>query len=405
MKTKFIYSAVILAFLISGCSNDRSDNLTKSPSQDEAKVMKAKKTLLAFAETQNSFPMFSKDPTAMSAKSNVLGKKSSKNAGLASNADFSYNHMLVDMATGNADYACGPTAIDYYIGDIIGDWGENEFNAYFSFSDLIWYYYFLIENTESSNETFGIDGEYTNVTNRTFKSLKSFWDIPNDIIIFGAHGSFFDDTDKVEEILELYRYYHWIDPATTDDEIKDLAEAIQTVFGSDEFWNFEHPLLSFNAFAASADEFFTDIALKIVMGDGIQDAYVALGYGDVATQAILAHEYGHHIQFANDIEFEFTPEGTRETELMADALSAYYLTHKRGATMNWKRVQSFLQVYFLIGDCQFDNPNHHGTPDQRMRAAKFGYDVATDTKKKGKILESEDFIELFYDAMEDIIED
>jgi hypothetical protein len=88
---------------------------------------------------------------------------------------------------------------------------------------------------------------------------------------------------------------------------------------------------------------------KIVMGDGIQKAYFDMGLGDVATQAIMSHEYGHQVQFANPtlVPFENTPESTRATELMADALSAYYLTNKRGAAMNWHRVQDFLSCFLL----------------------------------------------------------
>ena len=60
---------------------------------------------------------------------------------------------------------------------------------------------------------------------------------------------------------------------------------------------------------------------------------------------------------------------TRYTELMADAYSAYYLTHKRGAAMNRHRVAGFLEVFYQIGDCAYTNNGHHGTPNQRMNAA------------------------------------
>ena len=38
---------------------------------------------------------------------------------------------------------------------------------------------------------------------------------------------------------------------------------------------------------------------KIVMGDGILEGYTALGFGDVAPQAIFAHEFAHQIQYEN----------------------------------------------------------------------------------------------------------
>ena len=56
-------------------------------------------------------------------------------------------------------------------------------------------------------------------------------------------------------------------------------------------------------------------------------------------------------------------ERTRYTELMADAMAGYFLTHKRGAAMNRHRVAQFLAVFFQVGDCAFDFPSHHGTPN------------------------------------------
>ena len=88
-------------------------------------------------------------------------------------------------------------------------------------------------------------------------------------------------------------------------------------------------------------------------------------------------------------------ELTRHTELMADAFAAYYLTHSRGASMNRKRVEQFLQVFFEVGDCAFTDRGHHGTPIQRMRAAQFGFDVADQAHKQGHILTAAQFHALF----------
>ena len=92
------------------------------------------------------------------------------------------------------------------------------------------------------------------------------------------------------------------------------------------------------------------------------------------------------------------PEQTRYTELMADAFSAYYLTHSRGGAMNRKRVEQFLEVFFEIGDCAFSSSGHHGTPNQRMAAAHFGFDIAAQAQKQGHILTSQQFHDLFVAA-------
>ena len=121
--------------------------------------------------------------------------------------------------------------------------------------------------------------------------------------------------------------------------------------------------------------------------------------GDVAAQAIFAHEFAHQIQFENeyfeDLGDVSAPEETRYTELMADAMAAYYLTHARGGTLNEKRVKQFLQVFYQLGGCGFTLNSHHGTPNQRMAAAQFGFRLADEAQKQGHILTSEQFHELF----------
>jgi hypothetical protein len=98
-----------------------------------------------------------------------------------------------------------------------------------------------------------------------------------------------------------------------------------------------------------------------------------------------------------------SPEATRRTELMADAFSAYYLSHARGATMQWKRVKQFLQVFFNLGDCYFESYNHHGTPTQRMAAAEWGYQLADNAQKQGHILTAQKFVKLFDAALPKIV--
>jgi predicted metalloprotease len=186
--------------------------------------------------------------------------------------------------------------------------------------------------------------------------------------------------------------------------VADAVEQSQILDGGD------FALFSFNAFAVSDPS--GVIPDKIVMGDGILASYEALGFGDVAPEAVYAHEFAHHIQFENGYQTEPIPgstppitqaERTRYLELMSDATAAYYLTHKRGATMNKHRVAEFLQAFFEIGDCGFTSPGHHGTPAQRMRAAEFGFSVADQAQKQGHILSSEAFHELFVAEFPDLV--
>jgi hypothetical protein len=263
-------------------------------------------------------------------------------------------------------------------------------------TDLVPTYESLLFQTRDSDTYFGYNGEYNRRMDKIERDVKGFWDIrSDDIQVLAMHGTVLADPSRTVPTYEsdVFLGLPTATAQTWAAEVQNVMQTEPTVNGGN------HPLFTFNAFAISAPEL--GIPDKIVMGDGILDAYKVLGFDDVALPAIFAHEFAHHIQFERGYFDELPPgsdpatvdqaELTRYTELMADALAAYYLTHKRGATMNAKRVAQFLQVFFEIGDCAFDNPGHHGTPIQRMRAAEFGFSVAAEAQKQGHILTADQF--------------
>jgi hypothetical protein len=261
-------------------------------------------------------------------------------------------------------------------------------------ADLIPTYDALLFQTNATPQYFGYRGQFTKTVQKTEREVKGFWDIASsDIQLIGMHGTMLTDAARVSA---TYNALFVLPPGLADlfaSLVGDGVRQSQVLSGGN------HPLFSFNAFAISAPGFIPD---KIVMGDGILAGYESLGFGDVAAQGIFAHEFGHHIQFANDY-FEndvhattgTAAERTRYTELMADAYAAYWLTHKRGAALNQKRVEQFLEVFYQIGDCGFTSSGHHGTQNQRMRAAQFGFDIADQAHKQGHIMSSEAFHALF----------
>lgn len=250
----------------------------------------------------------------------------------------------------------------------------------------------LYFTNDESGRYFGSDGQYTQRNLKTFKDLERFWNIETDNIVFNAmHGNMLLDRERlIIADMIVYRDSRAVAEMWADNILWVLENF-------PELQNGDHPIFTFNAFAFGGfDSPSLQVPPKVIMGDGIQEAFDAIGYGDVATQAILAHEFGHQIQFQlNLFSPVATPENTRRTELMADAYAAYYLSHARGASMQWKRVQQFLQVYYNIGDCQFTNSGHHGTPEQRMAAAMWGYSIADSAQKQGHILSAEEFTALF----------
>ena len=271
------------------------------------------------------------------------------------------------------------------------------------FADQVPTYEALLFGVDDNSTFIGYNGEYTQRMNRTERDVKRFWDIDSDDIqVFAMHGTMLADPSRTIPTYTSPLVFA-IPQATAETwaaEVQNVMQTEPTVHGGN------HPLFTFNAFAFSGSfNGLPQIPDKIVMGDGVLDAYKVLGFDDVALQAIFAHEFGHHIQFQRNF-FDELPAGadpatvnlaelTRHNELMADAFAAYYLTHKRGAAMNKHRVAEFLQVFFNVGDCQFSSSGHHGTPAQRMRAAQFGFNVADQAHKQGHILTAAQFHALF----------
>jgi hypothetical protein len=307
------------------------------------------------------------------------------------------------------DYVCSPNTpvTDWYraaVGEVIAE-EPAIFDLLYNqlLADLVPTYDALLFQTDDTPQYFGYNGEYTRIMLKTERDVKRFWDIfSDDIQLLGMHGTMLLDEERVAAVYSSFVF--GVPPADAEFFAALVADAVA---GSETLNGGNHPLFSFNAFAFSTDVL--PIPDKIVMGDGILAGYEAVGFEDVAPQAVYAHEFAHHIQYENGYFDDPVPgattvaELTRYTELMADAMAAYYLTHKRGGTMNRKRVEQFLEVFFQIGDCAFSNDGHHGTPNQRMAAAQLGFDVADQARKQGHILTSDQFHDLFVEAYPDLV--
>jgi hypothetical protein len=315
--------------------------------------------------------------------------------------------IVVSQLTGRAidedDYICpASTPIsDWWLDEVLTFLGEERelfIPLYVDWAaDLVPTYQALLFETSATPQYYGYNGEFTKAINKAERDLKRFWDIPSaDIQVVAMHGTVLTDTAKVAA---TYREVFGLSAAEAAEGAAIVREA---VLASELLDGGNHALFTFNAFAFSAPG--SGIPDKIVMGDAILEGFKVLGFGDVAPQAIFAHEFAHHIQYENDYFEDAVPgattqaELTRYTELMADAYAAYYLTHKRGGTLNQKRVEQFLQVFYQIGDCAFDDGGHHGTPNQRLAAARFGFALADQAQKQGQILTSEQFHDLFVAA-------
>ena len=298
---------------------------------------------------------------------------------------------------------CGDTPFDavtsFYNDALINSFFDLwDFN--FDAVDVVLDDYFVINQiaaqVENKNtDTFGAKGEYTNFVQKTVRNLESFWDMANLISVRGQHTSTLEDLDFIRYVYETYS-------DATPAEIDYLLSIA-------EYYNDYSDQIPENPFYA-VDGFATSTGI-IVIGDGLVSMLSETGLDPkVVWSGILAHEWSHQIQFQNyglwtypTPPFIGTPESTRMTELEADFFTGFYLTHKRGGTYNWKRVEDMLSAFYNIGDCLFQNPGHHGTPDQRLEAARQGYLQATAIKKKGHLPNAQSIHDAFIAALPTIV--
>ena len=312
------------------------------------------------------------------------------------------------QAINRNDYVCSEQnspVVQYMYDELYGIIAKESslfFSIYNIYGDLIPTYDALYFQTSATPQTYGYKGQFTTQVVNTERDIKAFWDIKSDDIqVVAMHGSMLLDQQRVARTYQLLGFSPTVAAAYAK-TIYDALSASTTMNGG----NFA--FLTFNAFAFST--YGTSVPDKIVMGDGVLESYAAIGFGDVAPQAIFAHEFAHHIQYENRYFNDLSSnryseaEQTRYTELMADAYAAYYLTHSRGAAMNQKRVEQFHEVFFQIGDCSFKSDGHHGTPNQRRAAAAFGFNLAAEAQRQGQILTSDAFHDLFLAAYPTLIE-
>lgn len=357
------------------------------------------------ATAPESSTLASADLAAVSTESELARRSQSILAGLTT------GHRLepyASRAINPGDYVCAPTQLDVWFGDaisaIIADPTELAIAQELLglAADVLPLYDAIFILDDASPQEFGYEGQYTNIMERTDRDARRFWDIASDDIqLLAMKGDILTD---VERMVAVYTYVYGLpEPLARQfaERVAELIDASNLLDGGN------HPLFVFNAFAVSAQPGVP--SPRIVMGDATLDFYEELGFGGVAAQGVYAHEFAHHIQFANGYFDDLDPatttsaERTRYTELMADAMAAYYLTHKRGAALNKHRVAEFFQVFFEIGDCAFTNSGHHGTPNQRMAAAEWGFNLADQAQKQGHILSAEEVYALFVEAYPDLI--
>lgn len=82
---------------------------------------------------------------------------------------------------------------------------------------------------------------------------------------------------------------------------------------------------------------------------------------------ILAHEFGHIIDFKNGLSLN-----GKYKELFADYIAGSYLFH-RATIFGWLNINEVAKSFYDKGSYNFNHPDFHGTPQERIDALTAGY--------------------------------
>jgi hypothetical protein len=292
-------------------------------------------------------------------------------------------------------YECEPTVVQTYIWSLLYD--IKDVGSFYriideyALDDLL--SYAAVYGPRVEEYVFGGSQPQTDEFKNHFSAMKSFWAAESDtedVLLKSFSGQMLNNTD-----LMVYTYV----------EIFGLEEEYASAIVRYVQWSIENdprlaglgydsPLWSLNAFAVHFLEQW-DYPDQIIYGDGMLDFAEYIDVEDAGPDFFLSHEFAHLLQYnlGGVISAERTAESTRHSELMADALSAYYLAHEDGAFLRDGAIEELTVAAFSTGDCDFDRSSHHGTPNQRKGAAAYGAALATEDQST--ILSPKGFVDRF----------
>ncbi len=175
-------------------------------------------------------------------------------------------------------------------------------------------------------------------------------------------------------------------PSTNDkeaDQVCRTAEGnLRRVFGVS-------PELGFFDDGSEPNAFATPLRRRGSIGP---DGTVAIGLRLVATAArrnelnrrwpqrltaIVAHEWAHIVQYSR----QYRAASTKAAELHADFLAGWFLGRTTAPQGAETAKNEAMYRFFFLGDTEYTNPTHHGTPMERVSAITNGFDLAATVDK------------------------
>ena len=94
--------------------------------------------------------------------------------------------------------------------------------------------------------------------------------------------------------------------------------------------------------------------------------------GDAAVAFVVAHEYAHHVQYAQYQLISKARNNTMRIELQADCFAGIILASIPSISFGPDDVEAMLKTAFIVGDQEYDSEYHHGPGENRALALRSG---------------------------------
>jgi hypothetical protein len=161
--------------------------------------------------------------------------------------------------------------------------------------------------------------------------------------------------------------------ANLDQKLSNEYFKLVSCFGVRPFSHYIFENGGANAFASPviSDSRYPDgtvvLGLKMIQ----QECSQSMSGTCVSMAVVMAHEFAHILDYKNRI----VTRGGKKPELFADYMAGVYL-HTRELTFSYTNIKEAAIGIFGKGDYAFNDPLHHGTPQERMNALLAGYNFS-----------------------------
>ncbi len=162
---------------------------------------------------------------------------------------------------------------------------------------------------------------------------------------------------------------------TLDRELGKALVRLSQLYGERPGFGFYDDAESQNAFA-SGDTRIPGTWGTVLFGKTLFWTLLQHQDGGMSVLAVLAHEFAHVIQIHRGLRQRLLAgqATVKRNELHADFLSGFYLGTRKREFRELTLYEAGV-TFRQLGDTDFTDPQHHGTPAERVAAAEAGFAI------------------------------